>query len=597
MNISALAGGGSDGSVALAATTSHSPNQSNLILRSIDGGLHWVRADNGPPSVVTDRFAILADESNRLLLFAQGTMNGYGRLYRSIDTGRNWSRCDMPSGAAQAGSILRIAGGLRCISNISDPVGRVVVLHSSDEGAKWLATDTLSISWAVPTAILPGTTDVYALGGETRMSRINLDRRDWLPIGIPAWHVNTLVHCVPQTGGHTLFAASSSGVHTATAGGGGWTYRGFTHKRIDGFSYTDVTALVASFNGDIMFAGTNGGGIHRSTNRGTSWTGPVASLQYAVVGALAMGPGLADTSTLFAGIRGSLRISTNLGASWMPGSLAVPELREFHVDSTSPHSAFVFAGSTRGVFVSTDLGLSWLDITGLLPSNLISALASSPDGMTLFVGTDDAGAYRSTDLGRTWTPINAGLADVNVHSFAVVPLAQGGYCLFAGTKDNGVWKSTDQGTQWTPANSGLPSVGVMSLLLDPGGAGGGTLYAGTDSAGVWRRPLAELLDTLDGLPAIPSSYLLGQNYPNPFGAASVSGSRTTTMTFRIPQTSAVTLTVHEVMGREIAKLVDEVKNPGRYAVLFDADGLTAGIYMYRLRAGTYAATKKLLLLQ
>ena len=85
-------------------------------------------------------------------------------------------------------------------------------------------------------------------------------------------------------------------------------------------------------------------------------------------------------------------------------------------------------------------------------------------------------------------------------------------------------------------------------------------------------------------------FTLAQNHPNPF-------KNYTTISYGLAAASSVVLTVHDLIGREVARLVDDVKEPGRYTVPFDAGGLAAGIYIYRLRTGRFVATKKILLLK
>ncbi len=89
---------------------------------------------------------------------------------------------------------------------------------------------------------------------------------------------------------------------------------------------------------------------------------------------------------------------------------------------------------------------------------------------------------------------------------------------------------------------------------------------------------------------VPSSFALQQNYPNPFNPSSK-------IEFRIAKVSWVTLKVYDILGREVATLVNERKTPGRYAVKFDGSGLASGVYFYRLEAGSFTQTKKLLLLR
>ena len=89
---------------------------------------------------------------------------------------------------------------------------------------------------------------------------------------------------------------------------------------------------------------------------------------------------------------------------------------------------------------------------------------------------------------------------------------------------------------------------------------------------------------------MPEKFKLYQNYPNPFNP-------TTTIQFDIPKTLFVTLKVNNVLGQEVATLVNENKNPGRYEINFDASSLPSGVYFYRITAGEYVSEKKLLLIR
>jgi len=89
---------------------------------------------------------------------------------------------------------------------------------------------------------------------------------------------------------------------------------------------------------------------------------------------------------------------------------------------------------------------------------------------------------------------------------------------------------------------------------------------------------------------IPSINVLSQNYPNPFNPS-------TTISYHLPRQSHVTLKIFDVLGREVAMLVNRVEEPGYKSVNFDAKPLPSGVYYYRLQAGNYIETKKLLLLR
>ena len=89
---------------------------------------------------------------------------------------------------------------------------------------------------------------------------------------------------------------------------------------------------------------------------------------------------------------------------------------------------------------------------------------------------------------------------------------------------------------------------------------------------------------------VPQEVHLYQNFPNPFNP-------TTTIRYAIPQRNYVTLTVFNTLGQQVATLVSESEEAGYHHVKFDGSGLASGVYFYRLRAGEYVATKRLLLVR
>ena len=90
--------------------------------------------------------------------------------------------------------------------------------------------------------------------------------------------------------------------------------------------------------------------------------------------------------------------------------------------------------------------------------------------------------------------------------------------------------------------------------------------------------------------AIADSYFLSQNYPNPFNP-------TTTISYQLPEASAVTLTVFNVAGQEVALLIDGPVNAGYHTVQWDASDMASGIYFYRIQAGNFADMKRMVVIK
>ncbi|MFA6457461.1 MAG: T9SS type A sorting domain-containing protein, partial [Bacteroidota bacterium] len=88
----------------------------------------------------------------------------------------------------------------------------------------------------------------------------------------------------------------------------------------------------------------------------------------------------------------------------------------------------------------------------------------------------------------------------------------------------------------------------------------------------------------------PLNFALHQNYPNPFNPS-------TTIEYQLPSTALTTLTVYDILGKEVKILLNTIQAPGTYAIQWDAGNLPSGIYFYRLSAGGRAETKKLLFLK
>lgn len=88
--------------------------------------------------------------------------------------------------------------------------------------------------------------------------------------------------------------------------------------------------------------------------------------------------------------------------------------------------------------------------------------------------------------------------------------------------------------------------------------------------------------------SLPDRYQVSQNFPNPFNPATV-------ISYRVPVASMVRIVVYDVLGREVKVLVGEQKAPGVYTVRLDAKGMASGVYLYRMTAGTFVQTRRMVL--
>lgn len=156
--------------------------------------------------------------------------------------------------------------------------------------------------------------------------------------------------------------------------------------------------------------------------------------------------------------------------------------------------------------------------------------------------------------------------------------------LFAGTWYDGVFRSTNDGNSWTGFDSGLSYLNFQSLVVDEDGY----VYAGSSGHGVFRTSLSTPVEEVAR--GVPHGYEMSQNYPNPFNP-------TTAISYRLSAVGHVTLRVYDVLGREVATLVNSRQTAGEHSVVFDSRNLSSGVYIYELTANNFISVKKMLMLK
>jgi hypothetical protein len=243
------------------------------------------------------------------------------------------------------------------------------------------------------------------------------------------------------------------------------------------------------------------------------------------------------------------------------------------------------------VWISSDGGASWVDRTTNLPDPpryLERVVCHPTEPGTMFVvrtGFGSGKIYRTTDLGVSWTNISGDLPDIPHNDVFVDP--ENVNTIYV-ANDFGVYRSTDQGITWTRQGSGMPYVPVMDFDY----ASYDTvryLRVGTHGRSAFQATLPPPTDVADQ-DDVAYEFSLFQNYPNPFNPS-------THITYQVPLSGHVRLEVFDVLGREVATLVDEIREPGEFSVTFDGSPHSSGVYFSRLAAGGFTQTRKLLLLK
>lgn len=399
--------------------------------------------------------------------------------------------------------------------------------------------------------------------------------------------------------------------------------------------------LVFDSQGALLAATDSG--MYKSTTSGASWTSINSGLQPPPYPAL---PGLNDILTASSGLvyaatggfspstgmvfPGKLFVSSDHGTNWEEDSIAI-----FYVDDVAAPTALCenrngipfagilvygiyarFASGWTSVYPGSPTAGVGVTTMGRTPSGALLASASKQQqAHTIIRSTDDGSTwersdwgisgtmlptsfgfaagtiyagyvntvYQSQDDGVNWTSRGNGLPTsfFIVTSLAVSPDST---TVFASTNmEFGVYRLRSSDTTWQAVNDGLTDLRTIHLVTGPDGR----LFVATQS-GVFRT--VDPVTTVSIPNAKPPTFALEQNYPNPFNP-------TTNIKFQIPKGELVTLKVFDLLGREVATLVDEEMTPGRYDRVFNADGLASGVYFYQLKAGGSNATRKMLLIR
>jgi hypothetical protein len=221
-----------------------------------------------------------------------------------------------------------------------------------------------------------------------------------------------------------------------------------------------------------------------------------------------------------------------------------------------------------------------VDTISIFSNNFMSIWGSSPEDMW---GVGPGGALNITIWhfdGKKWT--------TDYKSRSISP-----YCIYGFAK-NDIWMAGMNGKIWhydgnswsetQPAGNKNARWKAASMSSDGtkmiAGIFGGRLY-------LYKNELS--VDVKDKY-QLPLVYNLSQNYPNPFNPV-------TTINYQLPKDGNVTLKIYDILGREVAALVNEFKQAGYYKAAFNASKLASGVYIYELRVNEFRAVKKLTLLK
>jgi hypothetical protein len=390
--------------------------------------------------------------------------------------------------------------------------------------------------------------------------------------------------------------------------GGTWTVSRVPPWVLSGTSYYPTVTGVWVNSGVIFASGSvsQGNVFWRSSDNGANWT---ASSTGILTGGIDPTPKVffASGNTAYVGTGHSgIFLSTDNGATWSTARGGIPTYT--FAGFTSYVSIDCFATIGNDIFAGLDAdfttgyglrhttfgGTSWDSLGRGLPAKTsISSMIAV--GTTLYARMSGygQGVYKSTDLGSNWTDVTNGLPGRNNLGAGAQGLFAVGNNIFADTF-LGDYVSTDGGGSWAPMNnSGLPA----TYYINGYAVVGNTMYITAvdvttfpTTTAVWKRGISEVtaVNTVSG--GLPASFIFEQNYPNPFNPGTI-------IRYQLPASGHVMLSVYNLLGQEVARLVDGVQTAGYKEVSFNASNLSSGVYFYRIQAGTYSDMKKMIIMK
>jgi hypothetical protein len=554
----------------------------SISYNSSDNGVSWTRRSLPSFYSFHSYTGPLGSTGTCFYCCTEGTVMGSDRsgLHRSTDYGDTWTtityvmkRLDKISDIASlivgTGNTALIAGSSEGNMILSSPG----LYRSTDSGQSWV--HTISIPLTATAIGSNGAGGVHQLVASATGLRLSTDNgENWTVVNSTIKSARAIaVNC-----GVFLVSKDDGTLYLSSDAGSSW------NQVTDGLTSTPINTFL--FSGTKVFAGTEGDGILVSITQGRSWTTANSGLTNSYVNAIAQ-----LGANLYAGTDAGVFSSADQGASWHATGTGIPD----GVTSLATAGVGLYAGTASGVYGTLDDGAAWTPVSEGLTSE-VTALAGG-DAYLYALASDHIWMRALPEL-ETAVPVQ--LAQFQQEGSRLV------WKTLSETNNYGfyVQRKNDVASEYED----LPGAFVQ-------GHGTTTLphsyeYEIGSLAGEYRLKQIDLNGSIHFSDAIsvlmtnavadrsPLHYALFEAYPNPFNPR-------TFISCQLPVVAWVRLAVYDLLGNEVAVLLDGNKDPGSYEVSFNGSGLASGMYFYRLQvtdrsphsAPGFVQTRKLLLVR
>ena len=512
---------------------------------------------------------------------------------KSTDMGNSWNMVGSgyPTKTPNQLFISQVNSNVLFVPEVIDSLEQTNIYISENGGSSWRIWRTLAPSQYIPSLSLdihnPG--DLYVVSYPYGIFRTRDDGQSWTNIsqGLTESHISS---CAPFNERVIYAGIGSIGLEKTTDGGQSWQI--LIHDR----SSEAGKVLSSRTDPEIVYTNCyiNGGGLSISKDGGISWQTLRDSASDFSFSEFDVGP---DDLTIYGStidlpeygnVISGLVKSTDGGQNWITLGLGIDDvnnIEKIYIDPVNAGTLYllvwILGASDRNIILkSSDGGGYWEDLADSVAYYFLNL--HNPN-FIYYTNTSwvNPGSFISGNGGGTFQRI---ASDMRIRDLCADPNVDGK--VYAINQNGVLFYSEDYGYTWELFTEGNPPGGLNTIHVAITEDSAVTLFVTTGTEILTHRISGS--NSID--PSVKTAvkkYNLSQNHPNPFNPS-------TQITFSVPKATDVTLKVYDVLGREIAVLVNERKQPGEYKVSWNAEGVPSGVYFYRIVAGEFVETKKMI---
>jgi photosystem II stability/assembly factor-like uncharacterized protein len=572
------------------------------IFRSTDRGQSWTNIQNNiTGELYCQSIAIDPQNTHIIYLGLENPSDTDNCLFKSINDGQSWidiSPPDLSVGGVRKVAVSPFANNIVFVCTWNDGV-----LKSTDGGLTWIPSNEGLKIPHIATIEFDIFNEIIYLGTyEDGIYKSINDGNIWEKSSenIDLSPCQSVAVCPIDLS--TVCLTTLSGLYATHDGGHSWSYAevGFPFYHAPGdVIYDQITPSNIYLTTKHRFWNNPVGntGFYRSTDGGNSWeffiTGLPGDNSYIDLAISYLG---GNSRRIFLSSYRGVYFSDNIGETWIACSSGIPQNTYINALEVAPSDQNIIAAGTgwlnNEMFLSTDRGVNWHELTNYPDTIGWAVMDIEFDPLNqniIYVGTDGAGIFKSSDGGLTWLSILNDLP-ANPDYPTVCGMAINPYNpsnVFVSSSRYGIYQSHNGGQNWEPFNNGLDTTSTAGYIKFAAGDTNQLYFASQDRS-VWAMTRTATVIIDDGI--FPPRDVTIQNYPNPFNSSTV-------IEFALPQAGEVSLTVYDILGRQVSRPVGGYKEAGNHSVTIDMGKAGSGVYYYILNCNSINIKRRMLLLK